>query len=202
MGRWIEPSAWRSLCIVDAIFICYLLCAVPDEIAEFIIRLFVQFKAFLALCILEGVCWLLIFGSNRTLDYFRLTSIAHKWRGLLSLIFIGVSTLILLCAVHVFSRQILDNWEERSRIKNYVRNATRDEAIILVKISESGSRSASFNPKDDAVESLVQAGVLRGIPTTGLKSVYGPTDLATPYLERKRLGKLLAEKYKNSKHSQ
>jgi hypothetical protein len=159
----------------------------PEEIVKSIVRFCLQFKVFLVVCLIEGVCWLLLFGSNPLLDHFGLTSVAHNWRGLCSLIFVGVSVLIIWCAVEVFIRQPLDNWEDRGRVQDCIRNVTRDQAIILVQIAESANHWASFNPSDPAVKSLVVEGVLQALLSPDLKSAFGPTALAAPYLERRSL---------------
>jgi hypothetical protein len=172
----------------------------PDELAKSIVRVFLQFKAFLILCIMAGVCGLLVFGPNIFLDDLGLASVAHKWRGAFSLILIAVSVPIVYWVDQVLIRQVLDKREGGSRIKDYIRNAGRDQAIILLKIAGSGKTPVELDPLDHSVQSLVQAGVLRRIPSSNLESVYGPTDLAAPYLRRERLRKLLPEKYESLQH--
>src|SRR5271169_2979367 len=85
---------------------------VPEKIVKSIVRLLRHFVAFLVLCVIEAISWLLLFGSNLFLDHFGLASVAQKWRSFFSLIFLGATTLFIFWVLDFFNRQILDKWED------------------------------------------------------------------------------------------
>jgi len=126
-----------------------------DDALKFIVRFFRPVVAILVVCVIEGVTSLFVFGSNRFLGYFGLVSVAEKLRGFFSAIFLGASILIILWVLDLFNRQILDKWEEKNRIKGYIRKATLDETLVLLKIAESGNNSVPFHPLNPDVRSLV-----------------------------------------------
>ena len=86
---------------------------VPDNAPMPIVRLFRHFLTFLILCAIDATSGILLFGSKRLLDHFGLAAVAREWRSFLSLVFLLVSSLVILWMVDFVSRKVLDKWEER-----------------------------------------------------------------------------------------
>src|ERR1700686_227519 len=86
---------------------------VPNNAPTPIVRLFRHFVAFLILCAIEAISYVLLFGSKPLLDHFGLVAVAQKWRSFFSLVFLLVSSLVILWIVDFLSCQVLDRWEER-----------------------------------------------------------------------------------------
>jgi hypothetical protein len=86
---------------------------VRDRTPTPIVRLFRHIVTALALCAVEAISGLSLFGSKRLLDHFGLAAIAQKWRSFFSLVFLCATALLILWVVDLFNRHVLDKWEDR-----------------------------------------------------------------------------------------
>jgi hypothetical protein len=86
---------------------------VPDNAPTPLVRLVRHFVAFLILCAMEAISAVLLFGSKPLLDHFGLAAVAQKWQSFFSLVFLLVSSLVILWIVDFLSRQVRDRWEDR-----------------------------------------------------------------------------------------
>ena len=86
---------------------------VTDDAPKSIVGLFRHFAAFLILSAIDVFSFVLLFGSKPLLDHFGLAAAAQKWRSFFSLVFLLVSSLVILWIVDFLSRNVLDRWEDR-----------------------------------------------------------------------------------------
>jgi len=83
---------------------------VGDEAPNSVVRFLRHFVVFVVLCLVEAICGLLLFGSNRLLDRFGLVSVAQKYRSFFSPIFLCATIFLILWVVDFFNRNVLDKW--------------------------------------------------------------------------------------------
>jgi Super-infection exclusion protein B len=141
------------------------------------------------------ICTIFLFTPLKYLKYFGLDVWAIHYRPYFAVGFLAFFFLLVASIGQWLSKTVVARRVEKRRIENYLKGLSRDEVLILLRYSESGTKTQYFHPANGAVNNLVQNRIL--YQSAGMYSklkglAYSLRPVVVPYvLNRDRFQKLI-----------
>jgi hypothetical protein len=144
------------------------------------------------------ICGVMLFVPAHYLKYFGLDLWAVRYRPFFALGMLAFSFLFVFSLGEHFGRPLIARRKRIQQVERYLSTLSRDEALILSRYAESGTKTQYFHPANGAVNNLVQHHIL--YQSAGMYSrlkglAYTLTPIAIPFvMNRPRFQKLLLAK--------